>query len=163
MVYKGQSQSEMDDWGYSLLWKPPNENMLVDLTGFNSSDAMFNWYGHGVKSQDIQKTYSHFEPRSIAVWPTRTTHRRPTLQRKSYGRGTRDNQGDDQNHRDRWPVVTDCWHCILITGWWFGTFGLFSHSYWVSNHPNWLSYFSEGWPNHQPDYCWFRTLQLYGF
>ena len=22
---------------------------------------------------------------------------------------------------------------------------------WVSNHPNWLSYFSEGWPNHQPD------------
>ena len=23
--------------------------------------------------------------------------------------------------------------------------------YWVANHPNWLSYFSEGWPNHQPD------------
>ena len=23
--------------------------------------------------------------------------------------------------------------------------------YWVSNHPNWLSYFSEGWLNHQPD------------
>ena len=22
--------------------------------------------------------------------------------------------------------------------------------YWVSNHPNWLSYVSEGWPNHQP-------------
>ena len=22
--------------------------------------------------------------------------------------------------------------------------------YWVYNHPNWLSYFSEGWPNHQP-------------
>ena len=22
--------------------------------------------------------------------------------------------------------------------------------YWVANHPNWLSYFSEGWPNHQP-------------
>ena len=27
---------------------------------------------------------------------------------------------------------------------------LFSQKYWVSNHPNWLSYFSEGWPNHQP-------------
>ena len=28
---------------------------------------------------------------------------------------------------------------------------------WVSNHPNWLSYFSEGWPNHQPDgdFMWF--------
>ena len=25
--------------------------------------------------------------------------------------------------------------------------------YWVSNHPNWLSYFSEGWPNHQPAMC----------
>ena len=24
--------------------------------------------------------------------------------------------------------------------------------YWVSNHPNWLSYFSEGWPNHQPGF-----------
>ena len=23
--------------------------------------------------------------------------------------------------------------------------------YWVANHPNWLSYFSEGWLNHQPD------------
>ena len=22
--------------------------------------------------------------------------------------------------------------------------------YWVSNHPKWLSYFSKGWPNHQP-------------
>ena len=22
--------------------------------------------------------------------------------------------------------------------------------YWVANHPKWLSYFSEGWPNHQP-------------
>ena len=24
-------------------------------------------------------------------------------------------------------------------------------TYWVANHPNWLSYFSEGWPNHQPE------------
>ena len=24
--------------------------------------------------------------------------------------------------------------------------------HWVSNHPNWRSYFSEGWPNHQPAY-----------
>ena len=29
---------------------------------------------------------------------------------------------------------------------------LFSQKYWVANHPNWLSYFSEGWPNHQPGY-----------
>ena len=36
------------------------------------------------------------------------------------------------------------------TGWWFGTFFIFP--YIGNNHPNWLSYFSEGWPNHQPDY-----------
>ena len=26
---------------------------------------------------------------------------------------------------------------IYIYGWWFGTSILFSHSYWVANHPNW--------------------------
>ena len=31
--------------------------------------------------------------------------------------------------------------------------------YWESHHPNWLSYFSEGWPNHQPD-C---KVNLYHF
>ena len=30
-------------------------------------------------------------------------------------------------------------------------FGLFSQKYWECHHPNWLSYFSEGWPNHQPE------------
>ena len=33
------------------------------------------------------------------------------------------------------------------TGWWFGTFFVFP--YIGNNHPNWLSYFSEG-SNHQP-------------
>ena len=36
------------------------------------------------------------------------------------------------------------------SGWWFGTSILFSHINWEFHHPNWLSYFSEGWPNHQP-------------
>ena len=27
----------------------------------------------------------------------------------------------------------------------------FMFPYIGNNHPNWLSYFSEGWPNHQPD------------
>ena len=27
--------------------------------------------------------------------------------------------------------------------------------YWVANHPNWLPYFSEGWPNHQPEFIWY--------
>ena len=34
------------------------------------------------------------------------------------------------------------------TGWWFGTFLIFPYN--RSNHPNWLSYFSEGLVNHQP-------------
>ena len=35
-------------------------------------------------------------------------------------------------------------------GWWFGISILFSQKYWECHHPNWRSYFSEGWPNHQP-------------
>ena len=30
--------------------------------------------------------------------------------------------------------------------------------YWECHHPNWLSYFSEGWPNHQPDEGWCRRI-----
>ena len=36
------------------------------------------------------------------------------------------------------------------SGWWLGTFFIFL--YIGNNHPNWLSYFSQGWLNHQPDY-----------
>ena len=36
-----------------------------------------------------------------------------------------------------------------VAGWWFGTFFIFP--YIGNNHRNWRSYFSEGWPNHQPD------------
>ena len=36
----------------------------------------------------------------------------------------------------------------MLSGWWFGTFFIFP--YIGNNHPNWLSYFSAGWPNHQP-------------
>ena len=37
----------------------------------------------------------------------------------------------------------------IYTGWWFGTFFLFSHILGRIN-PNWLSYFSEGLVYHQP-------------
>ena len=37
---------------------------------------------------------------------------------------------------------------IKSSGWWFGTFLIFPYT--GNNHPSWLSYFSEGWPNHQP-------------
>ena len=32
--------------------------------------------------------------------------------------------------------------------------------YWVANHPNWLSYFSEGWPNHQPEMVYHQPLNM---
>ena len=41
------------------------------------------------------------------------------------------------------------------SGWWFGTF--FTFPYIGNNHSNWLSYFSEGWPNHQPVSIAFRS------
>ena len=36
-----------------------------------------------------------------------------------------------------------CWYYSIYidTGWWFGTFFIFPYG---DNHPNWLSYFSEG-------------------
>ena len=37
-----------------------------------------------------------------------------------------------------------------LSGWWFGCHQFYFPIYWVANHPNWRSYFSEGWPNHQP-------------
>ena len=36
-----------------------------------------------------------------------------------------------------------------LSGWWFGTCFIFPYIE-DNHHPNWLSYFSEGWPNHQP-------------
>ena len=38
---------------------------------------------------------------------------------------------------------------IILSGGWFGT-SIVLFPYIWNNHPNWLSYFSEGWPNHQP-------------
>ena len=43
-----------------------------------------------------------------------------------------------------WPVVQK-----LVGG--LVAIFLIKPIYWVSNHPNWRSYFSEGWPKHQPE------------
>ena len=40
------------------------------------------------------------------------------------------------------------WNIFWLVVWL--PFFLFSHILGISNHPNWRSYFSEGWPNHQP-------------
>ena len=41
------------------------------------------------------------------------------------------------------------------TDWWFGTFFIFP--YIGNNHPNWLSYFSEGLVYHQPDHIFSKV------
>ena len=51
------------------------------------------------------------------------------------------------------PFVLSVQH--IISGWWFGTFFLF-HNIW-DNPSHWLSYFPEGWLNHQPDILGFRN------
>ena len=43
-----------------------------------------------------------------------------------------------------------CLNGMRYTGWWFGTFFIFPYNYWEFHHPNWFSYFSEGWVYHQP-------------
>ena len=42
---------------------------------------------------------------------------------------------------------------LTITGWWFGCHFLFSHILGISSSQLTNSYFSEGWPNHQPEKC----------
>ena len=47
------------------------------------------------------------------------------------------------------------WSSPRMDNFWLVVWNIFYFSiYWVANHPNWLSYFSEGWPNHQPGLVW---------
>ena len=43
-----------------------------------------------------------------------------------------------------------------ISGWWFGCHLLFSHILGISSSQLTNSYFSEGWPNHQPVFLYFQ-------
>ena len=57
-----------------------------------------------------------------------------------------------------WNYFMDFWCMICMaicyrhtwSGWWFGCHFWHFPIYWECPHPNWRSYFSEGWPNHQP-------------
>ena len=53
------------------------------------------------------------------------------------------------------PLISSWPHWIstllVDAGWWFGTFFYFPFHIW-DNPSHWLSYFSEGWLNHQPDW-----------
>ena len=48
------------------------------------------------------------------------------------------------------PDLQQVLSITICPGWWFGCHFWHFPVYWVANHFNWLSYFSEGWPNHQP-------------
>ena len=47
------------------------------------------------------------------------------------------------------------------SGWWFGTSILFSHINWECHHPNWLSYFSEGWKKPPTRACFLGHFIVY--
>ena len=48
----------------------------------------------------------------------------------------------------------------LIAGWWCGCHQFYFPRNIGNNHPNWLSYFSERWPNHQPVYLGGMQIHL---
>ena len=53
------------------------------------------------------------------------------------------------NYHPNFMWFTEWFTRLYIYGLWFGTFFVFP--YIGKNHPSWLSYFSEGWLNHQLD------------
>ena len=58
-------------------------------------------------------------------------------------------------------------HDVFKTGWWWlepWNFEWLSRNSWEFHHPNWLSYFSEGWLNHQPVHVsrWYLLVIKYG-
>ena len=67
----------------------------------------------------------------------------------------RDLSSIEANHRATIPITSNnAWRQVgmhVITGWWFGCHFLFSHILGMSSSQLTNSYFSEGWPNHQPD------------
>ena len=80
-------------------------------------------------------------------------------------------QGSRFNHSRRWKLAASspsrivAWKAHihvqvyrLLVG---GLEHFYFPIYWECHHPNWLSYFSEGWPNHQPD--WSLTDDFHGF
>ena len=61
--------------------------------------------------------------------------------------------GNDGSYREiiplLWSKYSGLWIPIIYPFWWFGTIVTFL-IYIGNNRPDWLSYFSEGWLNHQP-------------
>ena len=51
---------------------------------------------------------------------------------------------------DNWGYPHDETETSICSGWWFGCHFLFSHILGISSSQLTNSYFSEGWPNHQP-------------
>ena len=70
----------------------------------------------------------------------------------------------ERNRNGGWIETQNLKPSKSYAGWWFGCHEFYFPIYWVANHPNWLSYFSEGWPNHQPDMKsskWCNDVMLY--
>ena len=62
-------------------------------------------------------------------------------------------QGKNVRWGGPWPSGIPIEWMVLFVVYWLVVWNIFYFPiYWVANHPNWLSYFSKGWPNHQPVY-----------
>ena len=70
----------------------------------------------------------------------------------AHGVGSRLAHVTSRDHIVECPFLVQCGapSCNWLVVW-LPCFYMFS--FFGNNHPNWLSYFSEGWPNHQPDKC----------
>ena len=56
-----------------------------------------------------------------------------------------------------WSILANMTAVLIISAWWFHTFKLLSISYMGCHPSHWLSYFSEGYVYHQPDFMSNRT------
>ena len=101
-------------------------------------------YPHIIRQLRIQRDFEqivffsdHWRPRACWMWIFEFSDQEMTL--------------------DRWWKN---WQ-FTIAGWWFCCHQFYFPILIGNNHPNGLSYFSEGWPNHQPD--WFSPNFCFGF
>ena len=60
-------------------------------------------------------------------------------------------------------MILEGFRCLKLIFSWLVVWNILNFPiYWVANHPNGRSYFSQGWPNHQPvrDFILFYDMKL---
>ena len=146
------SRSEMIRWKLcprTLFWWTAGENGWRGRVGISLRKHVALWRSDDLPALNIFKWYKNLESlrdHNHDIFWGSTVRKRMFLDwfnsRKKPARSM--DRLRENIHRKPWNWLG----FPIISGWWFGTF---FYPYIGNNHPNWLSYFSEGWPNHQPD------------